>query len=66
MACAYVYVYVCALTTHSPFAQVEDVAPEEVKKKFEHHHEWDACPLVAEPVDSQEPVKEGEVGWGSG
>lgn len=40
---------------------MEDVAPEEVKKRFQHHHEWDACPMVGEPLDSQEPVKEGEV-----
>lgn len=42
--------------------QVEDVAPEEVRKRFQHHHEWDTCPMVAEPGDSQEPLKEGEVG----
>lgn len=40
---------------------MEDVAPEEVRKSFSHQHEWDACPMVAEPVDSQEPIKEGEV-----
>ena len=38
------------------------MAPEEIRKRFQHHHEWDACPMVAEPGDSQEPLKEGEVG----
>jgi NADH dehydrogenase/NADH:ubiquinone oxidoreductase subunit G len=34
--------------------QVEDVAPGGVRKRFEHTHEWDDCPIVGAATDRQE------------
>ena len=38
------------------YTQVEDIAPAEIRKTFEHHHEWDGGASVAAPTDSQAPV----------
>ena len=36
---------------------MEDIAPAEVRKTFEHHHEWDGGASVAAPTDSQTPAQ---------
>jgi len=36
---------------------VDDIASAEVRKTFEHHHEWDGGASVAAPTDSETPAQ---------
>lgn len=45
--------------------QVEDIAPTEIRKNFEHHHEWDGGASIGTPTDSQTPAPSKDTPYGA-